>query len=213
MRILAINTVGQACEAGIWEGDRCLSHVKEPMRNGHDTRLPLITKQAVLEAGLDFDKIQRIAAVAGPGSFTGVRVGVAFARGLGVALNVTVAGISSLEASLPDETQGRVLVALPARRREPDLSWWAQMFVDGERAGEPVEADITQMRGLVGEADHVFGDGLAVLKDVEYEEAFPKLSRAAKWAVSISNNERANPQYVREPDAVPMKLSVSNENT
>lgn len=207
MKILALSTVGNACEAGVWSDGEVVAHVCEPMAKGHDTRLPLCTKQALAEAKLSFDDIDRITVIAGPGSFTGVRVGVAFARGLGVALDVPVVGISSLEAALPQTTQGRVLVALPARRREPDLSWWAQVFQDGERTGDPIEADVANMRALAKVCDVVCGQGLDVLEDIVFSDAAPHLQRAVQWAIEaeLVGLKRADPQYVRAPDAVPMK--------
>lgn len=208
MKILALSTVGNACEAGVWLDDEVVAHVCEPMSKGHDTRLPLCAKQAIAEANITFGEIDRIAVIAGPGSFTGVRVGVAFARGLGVALGVPVVGVSSLEAALPKATQGRVLVALPARRREPNLSWWAQVFQDGERTSDPIEADVEKIRELVEACDSVCGQGLELLEGVVYSAATPHLQRAVQWACTAetANLKQADPQYVRAPDAVPMKV-------
>ncbi|MFC7292407.1 tRNA (adenosine(37)-N6)-threonylcarbamoyltransferase complex dimerization subunit type 1 TsaB [Hirschia litorea] len=207
MKILALSTVGNACEAGIWSDDEVLAHVCEPMAKGHDTRLPLCAKQALSQANMAFSDIDRIAVIAGPGSFTGVRVGVAFARGLGVALDVPVVGISSLEAALPKDMVGRVVVALPARRRAPDFSWWAQVFVDGQRAGEPIEADVATMQSLIGAADSVCGQGLEPVGEFLSTGVELGLQRAVEWALEteVESLERADPQYVRAPDAVPMK--------
>jgi len=205
MRILAVNTVGPTCEAGVWEDDSQLSHVQEDMRNGHDKRLPLLTKKAIEDANIEFSSIDRVAVVAGPGSFTGVRVGVAFARGLGVALNVPVVGINSLEAALPKGVSGKVLIALPARRREPDLSWWAQIFDGEQKFGEALEADRSQMQDLIADADHVFGEGLSPIENLSWGEASPLLSRVANRAFNTVELDRADPQYIRAPDAVPMK--------
>lgn len=214
MRILALSTVGEACEVALCQGRNTLSEISEPMTKGHDTRLPIIVKKAMQDADAKYSSIDRIAVIAGPGSFTGVRVGVAFARGLGVSLNVPVIGITSLEASLPPESTGKTLVALPAKRRLPDLSWWAQGFQDGARIGPPVEANSEQMKRLITKSESVFGMGLEPLIGLEYGKVQPNLMHAVQLA-SLADAEElggSDPQYVREPDAVPMKPITPKSN-
>ena len=83
MALLAVNTIGDVCEACIMNlSGEVMAQTQEQMQKGHDTRLPLIVQEAMSMASLDFGALERLAVVVGPGSFTGVRVGVAYVRGL-----------------------------------------------------------------------------------------------------------------------------------
>src|SRR5690606_2616572 len=98
MRILAIDTALGLCSAAVVQADRTLAVLSEPMRQGHQERLAPMVRDVVREAGLAFVDLERIAVTVGPGSFTGLRVGLSFAKGLGLALDRPVVGIESLEA-------------------------------------------------------------------------------------------------------------------
>lgn len=83
-------------------------------------------------AGLDFGRLDRVAVTVGPGSFTGLRVGLAFAKGLGAALDIPVVGVGVLEA-LAAPHPGLVFAALDARRDQVYL----QGFDDGRALMAP----------------------------------------------------------------------------
>ena len=78
MFVLGINTVADVCETALVDGDRVVAHISEPMTQGHDARLAPVVQQVMGEAGVAFNQLDRVAVIVGPGSFTGVRVGVAF---------------------------------------------------------------------------------------------------------------------------------------
>jgi tRNA threonylcarbamoyladenosine biosynthesis protein TsaB len=98
MRILAVDTALAACAVAVVDGERTLSRHVAPMERGHQEVLAPLVAQAMAEAGLGFDSLDRIAVTVGPGSFTGVRVGLAFAKGLALALDRPCIGIGTLEA-------------------------------------------------------------------------------------------------------------------
>ena len=79
MLILGINTVADACEAALVRDGAVIAERAEPMNQGHDARLAPVVEQLMRDAGIPFGDLHRVAVVVGPGSFTGVRVGVAFA--------------------------------------------------------------------------------------------------------------------------------------
>ena len=93
------------------------------MTQGHDARLAPLVDELMRSAGLAFSSLQRIAVIVGPGSFTGVRISVAFARGLSLALEIPAVGVTSLEALDTLPMDKRVLGLLPAKRRRNTACW------------------------------------------------------------------------------------------
>jgi len=207
MLILGINTAGDTCEAALARDGAVIGARWEAMTQGHDARLAPVVDEVMREAGAAFSDLKRIAVVVGPGSFTGVRVGVAFARGLALALDVAAAGVSSLEALEELPKQGRVLGLLPAKRRPPEKTWWAQVLADGRGAGEPFEASEEQLAALIGDVEAVCG-GLSDVPDhgVARITSKPSAIAAAMFAGRLTGDlPPPRPIYVREPDATPMR--------
>lgn len=207
MKVLAINTVASACEAAVLVDGRPPCIVSEAMQRGHDVRLPLVAQAALDAAGLAYGDLDRIGVVVGPGSFTGVRVGTAFARGLGLALDIPAIGVTSLEAARPEAaTRGRWIGLLRARKRPPDLSWWTQIFVDGVAQDPPAEIAADALKAVLAGADGIFGD----VSDPPYPcdgslvESRIEALRAAALAVDAQPERHPpRPAYVRAPDAAP----------
>jgi len=97
--ILAFDTAADRCAVALCEpgGQLCAERV-EQMRRGHAERLFPLIEEAMAEAGAGWHDLTRIAVCTGPGSFTGIRVGVAAARGLALSLGVPAVGITRFEA-------------------------------------------------------------------------------------------------------------------
>jgi tRNA threonylcarbamoyladenosine biosynthesis protein TsaB len=114
--LLAIDTCLDACSVAVWADGRILAGRSEPMRRGHQERLAVMAEATMAEAGTGFSALDRIGVTLGPGSFTGLRVGLAFAKGLGLALDRPVAGVGVLEALALGADQGFVSAVIDARR-------------------------------------------------------------------------------------------------
>lgn len=207
MLILGINTAGDACEAALLDNGAAIAELSEPMNQGHDARLAPVVEQVMRMAGNTFADLGRIAVVVGPGSFTGLRTGVAFARGLSLALGVPAVGVTSLEAlgSLPQD--GHVLGLLPAKRRPPERTWWGQVIDQGRGRAEPFEAAEEALAIHASGVDAICGD----LNDVfdfgpRRIIAAPTARAAAQFASRLAADDLPPPRpvYVREPDAKPM---------
>ena len=113
MIVLAIDTALDGCAVAIVRDETTLASISEPMQRGQAERLAPMAREAVEAAGVRLAEIDRIAVTTGPGSFTGVRVGLSFARALALALGIPCVGVSTLEAlALAQERKG-LRAALP----------------------------------------------------------------------------------------------------
>lgn len=116
--ILAIDTSTEACSAAILQAKGLLWR-HQMTAKAHTTLLLPMIEDLLTETGLRLTDIQAIAVTRGPGSFTGVRIGMGIAQGMGFGLNIPVYEISTLAALAQTVGhQGRVIVALDARMHE-----------------------------------------------------------------------------------------------
>ena len=118
--LLAIDTAFERCSAGLLDMDarRMLARAEPEIGKGHAERLMGVVAEVLTEAGASYADLGRIAVAVGPGSFTGLRVGVAAARGLSLALAVPAVGIGTLDALAAPHigTGSPILAVLDARR-------------------------------------------------------------------------------------------------
>jgi tRNA threonylcarbamoyl adenosine modification protein YeaZ len=138
MLTLAIDTAANFCSACVWDGAHALGREERNIGRGHAEQLVETVERVLAAAGRDFIDISRVAVTVGPGSFTGIRVGVAAARGFGLALGVPVAGVTTLEALAVDareKADGAMTVAIHGGRGQVFLQSFS---ADGVPLGEPV---------------------------------------------------------------------------
>ncbi|HEV2363077.1 MAG TPA: tRNA (adenosine(37)-N6)-threonylcarbamoyltransferase complex dimerization subunit type 1 TsaB [Caulobacteraceae bacterium] len=98
MLVLALDCCLAACQVGIISGADALCEISEPIGAERQERLPQLTAEALAAAGLVFDQLGAIAVTIGPGSFTGLRVGLAFAKGLALSTGLKLTGVGTLAA-------------------------------------------------------------------------------------------------------------------
>lgn len=211
MIVLSVDTAHAACSACVFDtvANRSLSLASEPMQRGHAERLADMAQEAVVSAGISLADIERLAACSGPGTFTGVRIGLAFVRGLALVLKVPVVGITTFAAlaqSCRFEATGRdIWVIQDARRGEVYLQGF-----DGD-------GNAMHTASVLGtsDADELLSDksGLAVgsgtsLVDLPDELAVCDVSSVPDVAViarlagqTADTSAAAVPFYLRAPDA------------
>jgi len=97
MKILAVDTALGACSVAVLDGESILAHKFVLMDRGHAEALAPMVEDAMCEAGIAFTQLDRLAVTTGPGTFTGQRVGLAFMRGLRIALKKPLIGVTTLE--------------------------------------------------------------------------------------------------------------------
>ena len=97
MIVLAFDTALAACTAGVWRDGTVMASQSVPTPQGHAEALMPMIEQVMAAANIDYADLDRIAVTVGPGSFTGLRVGIATARGLAMAAHKPVIGVSTTE--------------------------------------------------------------------------------------------------------------------
>jgi tRNA threonylcarbamoyladenosine biosynthesis protein TsaB len=118
MNVLAIDTAS-SCSAAVWRDGRIAAKRHRAIARGHAETLMPMVEEVLDEAGLRFAALDLIAAAIGPGSFTGLRTGLAAARGLALALGRPTFGVTSLEAVAQLVPLGStLLVALETKRED-----------------------------------------------------------------------------------------------
>lgn len=214
MIVLALDTAGSDCAAALYDSAnrKMLAEVTEDIGRGHAERLMAVVDAALEQAGVALSDVGRIAVTVGPGSFTGIRVGVAAARGFALSLGVETVGISTLEVIAAEALDRRkrygsedsrpVLVAMDARRGEV----YVQLF---STTGRPLEDAVvlaldTARKIAASGAAEVVGSAAGLLAGAEVGSAndrFP-ISRVARLAIT-SKPGKPRPLYLRGPDAKP----------
>ena len=218
MKLMVIDTSLGTCLAASFrvEGDHVetLGLRSEDMTKGHQEHLGGFARGAAKDAG-GFDGVGRIGVTVGPGSFTGLRVGLSFALGLGAALGVPVVGISTLDglaASVPDK--GWVIAAIDARRGQV----YMRVFKDGVAVDEAqalaIEAAVAHILALAPDGDvALVGSGAEVLLAHDAEglaeaRAYPLVAASAEALAKLTAGldpvaHPPKPIYLRAPDATP----------
>ncbi|HEX6440924.1 MAG TPA: tRNA (adenosine(37)-N6)-threonylcarbamoyltransferase complex dimerization subunit type 1 TsaB [Stellaceae bacterium] len=127
--LLAIETAGSACSVAVGRSSAVLAAERQAMRYGHGEALLPMIDRVVMAAGLPRSALDGIAVAVGPGGFTGIRVGLAAARGIALALGARLIGVTSFDAVAAALPPGRdaALIALDSRR--DDL--YVQLFDRG----------------------------------------------------------------------------------
>lgn len=118
MIVLGIDTAMAACSVAVVDtvSGTVMASAFTPMERGHAEALAPMVDQVLREAGIAISAIERIAVTTGPGTFTGVRIGLAMARGLGLARGIPVIGIDSLSAIAANDTSGLALMVVSDAR-------------------------------------------------------------------------------------------------
>lgn len=216
MNLLAIDTSANLCAACVLDTDTGSERgrVVRDIGKGHAELLMGVIEETLKVAKLDYSSLGRIAVSTGPGSFTGVRVGVATARGLALALKIPATGITTLEA-IAAETHRQfparpVMVAIDARREELYAAIYDEL---GNILYAPAVINLQDAALLAREYRPVLaGSAAAMVAEAAAPHAFDVGSLAATADIGVyaslaaardPDAEKPKPVYLREPDAKP----------
>jgi tRNA threonylcarbamoyladenosine biosynthesis protein TsaB len=216
MLILAIDTALDACAAGVLNTDagRLIAHESLPMKRGHaEALMPLIAR--VMEAsGIAFASLDRIAVTTGPGSFTGLRVGLSAARGIALAADKPVVGVTTLTAYaapvVSENGEQPVISAIDARH---DHVYFQVVSGNGGSLIRPQVAPIEEVLGASRfGAPYLVGNAARILAERWPADAPPPFKVDSLPAPDIAwvgwlgaavspDTAPARPFYLRAPDA------------
>ena len=204
MKFLAVDTALGGCSAALLEGECVVAHIFEAMDRGHAERLAPMVDEVM--RGHDFASLQRLAVTVGPGTFTGQRVGLAFMRGLRLALKIPLNGVTTLEAMVTATQASRAAAIHDARREEAYLLLKDGDAVMLEPTVMPFAAAIERIRafgpcalaGTGAESAHQALGGDFTLTDIRQPDAL--------WVARLALQRPApdvapGPLYLRAPDA------------
>ena len=222
MRVLAIDTALAACSAAVFDAQRggIIASASLPMLRGHAEALMPLIRRIMDEAGTAFSDLDRVVVTTGPGSFTGLRVGIAAARGIALATDKQAVGLSTLSAYaapyLADDEKAPVVVAIDARHSHVYL----QVFAAGGRTvtgprlaplSEAVRAAAAVSARIVGSAAQLVADGLAVTDATPLRvdaSGAPDIDWVARMGAALPEGQSPpKPQYLRAPDAQPQNAA------
>ncbi len=191
MIALGLDTTGRYCSVALVDEARVFAHMSENIGRGHAERLAPMVEQVLAQAGLKPDAIDKIGVCTGPGSFTGLRVALAFSKGFALPRNLPVIGLSSLAiwaAHYDPEGAKKIISVSDVRRGE--LCWAAIYY------GRIVQKPVTQ-------AAEIARENIARLNpDIILEDPQVPTRTLAWLACELTpDSYPAAPLYSRPPDA------------
>ncbi|MDO9060957.1 MAG: tRNA (adenosine(37)-N6)-threonylcarbamoyltransferase complex dimerization subunit type 1 TsaB [Bradyrhizobium sp.] len=218
MLILAIDTALDACAAAVLDTDagRLIARESEAMKRGHAEALMPLIARVIKASGIGFADLDRIAVTTGPGSFTGLRVGLSAARGIGLAAGKPVVGLTTLTAYaapvVAENGEHPVISAIDARH---DHVYFQVVSGDGSSLVRPRVAPIEEaLAAAQFGAPHLVGNAAGILGQrwpadapppfrVDMQPA-PDIAWVAWLGAAVSpETAPARPYYLRAPDAKP----------
>src|SRR6202795_241875 len=220
MLILAIDTALDACAAAVLDtnANKLLAHESLPMKRGHAEALMPLIARVMKASGVAFAALDRIAVTAGPGSFTGLRVGLSAARGIALAANKTAVGLTTLAAYaapiVSENGEHPVISAIDARH---DQVYFQVVSGDGSSLIGPRVGPIEEALGasrfgaphLVGNAANILAARWAAHAPPPFKvdaQGAPDIAWVAWLGAAVSpDTAPARPYYLRAPDATPPK--------
>lgn len=219
MILLAIDTTGDACAAAVYDSrrDAVLGEVSETIGRGHAERLMAVIAETMKKAGTSHGDLERIGVATGPGSFTGIRVGVATARGFALGLSIPAVGVSVLEALAHEAAPGakaKAVVLISAGRG--DVHGYAGFDTPFAPARTPFLArreEITASSAFAGPSLILTGDVAAELHQTGLiggrlagSSPIAAIATHARLAaLADPATAQARPLYLRKPDAKPQE--------
>lgn len=227
--ILAIDTTLGACSAALIKDKTLLSCKREVRARGHVERLLPMIDEVCAASNVNVSDLDQIAVTIGPGTFAGVRIGLSAAKGMGLALDIPIVAVTTLEALAYQyacehcDFSGEIAVAIDARRGEIYLQSFEINKGSCTAISEPDAVPVSSISDMLGDQiSLIIGSACDLLKDlnIQCEQGYdyPDAAYVAKMAVGLSQRAKISddisPLYLRAPDAVkppPLNMIIRDE--
>jgi tRNA threonylcarbamoyladenosine biosynthesis protein TsaB len=205
MKVLAVNTANSMVAVALVEDGKTVHSFESPETRDQGNLLLRHVREALAKAGWKFEDLGLLAVVTGPGSFTGIRIGLATMRALAMAAKLPIIGISSFDLFAAPE-KGRInLVAVESWREELYFQGFDEK---GAVVVPPVNLAPAAFAKTLGEGTYVIsGDAAQKLHEVlpgstisADKSAAADIARVALKAFAAAGSERPVPFYLREAD-------------
>ncbi|TPK69963.1 tRNA (adenosine(37)-N6)-threonylcarbamoyltransferase complex dimerization subunit type 1 TsaB [Mesorhizobium sp. B2-3-3] len=214
MKVLAIDCAASLCAACVYDAaaEVELGRSVLDLGKGHAEHLMAVIAEAMKAGATDYAGLGAVAVAVGPGSFTGLRVGVSTARGLALALKVPAIGVTTLEALAAEAAAafpGRaVLAALDAGREEIHAALYDKMsaLTYGPAVATLAEATalaVDNAAVLAGTAAAQIATSAGRAFDIGPRAATADIVTYARLAATKGEGDRPKPLYLRGADAKP----------
>ncbi|WGR94568.1 tRNA (adenosine(37)-N6)-threonylcarbamoyltransferase complex dimerization subunit type 1 TsaB [Bradyrhizobium sp. ISRA443] len=218
MLILAIDTALDACSAAVLDtaAGTTIAIESQAMQRGHAEALMPLIARVMKDSGIAFTALDRIAVTTGPGSFTGLRVGLSAARGIALAAEKPIVGLTTLAAYaapvVAENGEHPILSAIDARH---DHVYFQVVGGDGSPLIKPKVAPIAEaLEAASLGALHLVGNAAKILAERWPADAVPPFRVDPQsapditwvaWVGAAIDPESAPPRpfYLRAPDAKP----------
>jgi tRNA threonylcarbamoyladenosine biosynthesis protein TsaB len=226
MLILAIDTALDACAAAVLDTgtSNMIAIESQTMKRGHAEALMPLIARVMKQTGIPFAALDRIAVTSGPGSFTGLRVGLSAARGIGLAAGKPVVGLTTLSAYaapiVSDGAEQPVISAIDARH---DHVYLQVVSGNGSSLVRPKVASVEEaLTASRFGAPHLVGNAARILADRWPSDAPPPFKVDAlpapditwvAWLGAAVNPDTAPPKpyYLRAVDAKPSSDAIASQ--
>ena len=192
MRVLAIDTSSNVATVAVMEDELLLGEYILNHKKTHSQKIMTMIEQILSELELTVRDIDIFAAAIGPGSFTGLRIGAATAKGLGLALDKPIVPVPTVDG-LAYQLFGTSMIICPmmdARRKQVYTGFYrfegSEMKVLKEQCAQSVEDTLDQLKAY-NEPVIFLGDGVPVYHD----EILEKMGKSAVFAPAHANRQRA----------------------
>ncbi|UTW58646.1 tRNA (adenosine(37)-N6)-threonylcarbamoyltransferase complex dimerization subunit type 1 TsaB [Kordiimonas sp. SCSIO 12603] len=214
MAILAIDTCESYCSSAVLLASGEMFSSADAIGRGHAEHLIPQLEGLMEQAGISYADITRVAVTTGPGTFTGLRIGLSVARGIALAQNIPCVGLTALSvlaAQAQQEKPGRVYSVMKGRGGQVFLQAFVDLEADGlpKMLGEPMnidEPDALQM--IEDNPGRVVGSGAALLElSTEHDHVDPAI--LARIAQNVNPKiYPPEPTYYRQADAAKAKRLI-----
>jgi tRNA threonylcarbamoyladenosine biosynthesis protein TsaB len=190
MRVLAVDTATTSCSVAIVDKTSLLSEFTLYREQTHSKHLMDMIKAALRMSGLNFSDLDGFAVTRGPGSFTGLRIGISTIKGLAVALEKPVVGVSSLEALALQVSYSRDLICPILDARKGEVYFSRYRFLNGHLKNQTKERVAPPDKAVddFSESCLFVGNGALLYKEIILE----KMGKFASFAPLIQNTIRAS---------------------